>query len=76
MRSEATVWNLLSDLAPPLPVGQVTERLPLPGTVTTEVPSGILPLEALASEPLLPTQNLVLRGASSGQSVAGAINAV
>ena len=76
MRSEATVLSLLSGLAPPLPVGPVTERLPMPGTATTEVPSGILPPGGMASEPLLPTQNLVLRGTSSGRSDAGAINAV
>ena len=78
MRSETTVLSLLCGLAPPLrfPVGPVTERSPMPGTVTTEVPSGILPLGAMASEPLLPTQNRVLRGTSSGRSVAGAINAV
>ena len=60
MCSEVTVWVRLSDLAPPLPVGPVTERLPMPGIVTTEVPSGILPPGGMASEPLLPTQNLVL----------------
>ena len=78
IRSEETVLSLLSGLAPPLrfPVGPVIERLPMPGTVTIEVPSGILPLGAMASEPLLPTQNLVLRGTSSSQSVVGAINAV
>ena len=59
MRSEATVLSLLSGLAPPLPVGPVTERLPMPGTVTTEVPSGILPPGGMASGPLLPTQDLV-----------------
>ena len=43
MRSEATELSLISGLAPPLPEGPVTERLPMPGVVTTEVPSGILP---------------------------------
>ena len=77
MCSEAAVLILLSDLAPPLPVGPVTERLPMPGAVTNEVPSGILPPGGMASEPLLPTQNIVLRGASSsGRSDTGAINAV
>ena len=77
MRSEVTVLSLLSGLAPPLPVGPVTERLPMPGTATTEVPSGILPPGGMASEPLLPTQNLVLRGTSStGRSDTGAIIAV
>ena len=37
MRSEATVLSLLSGLAPPLPVGPVTERLPMPGAATIEV---------------------------------------
>ena len=77
MRSEAAVLILLSGLAPPLPVGPVTERLPMPGAVTNDVPSGILPPGGMASEPLLPTQNLVLRGtSSSGRSDTGAINAV
>ena len=77
MCSEAAVLILLSNLAPPLPVGPVTERLPMPGTITTEVPSGILPPGGIASEPLLPTQNLVLRGtSSSGRSDAVAINAL
>ena len=69
MCSEATELSLISGLAPPLLVGPVTERLPMPGDVTTEVPSGILPPGGMASEPLLPTQNLVLRGASSSAGV-------
>ena len=78
IRSEAIWYCCVSDLAPllPTPVGLVTERLALPGAATMRSPSGILPLGAAASEPLLPTQNLVLRGASSGRNVVGVINAV
>jgi len=67
----------LSDLAPSLssPVGPVTERLPMPGTVTLVLPLRTSLPGAMVSEPLLPTQNLVLQKSSSGRNVAGVINA-
>ena len=37
MRLEATVLSLHSDLAPLLPVGLMTERLPMPGAAINEV---------------------------------------